>query len=308
MNHRSSTFLVAVLFVFIAIAGFVFIVEGMGVFPSGNWLFDLTEIGLFAFSTVMVSLGIIKGKLVYFFVTLTVVGLFLVVCSSMITVPYIVLETFNRTESFDMTKYIYALEPPYGSLYAENGSLTIFELPPNSTRLFNWADWNFLRRNFSVVQININSAYTVTYTILTFKIVGLILGGGPAYDVNDVYFEHVFGASAPYDSSWWVNDWVSFYWTLPLEGPTGQYAGFQFQNPSNQTIFFRFNVTYYYQNYEATRQVTKYHTLMNPDYFYVGIGLVGSATCLEVYSRGTEQRKTEASLLKSNSMKNSKTS
>jgi hypothetical protein len=307
MNHRSSTFLAAAIIVFIAIAGFVFIIEGMGVFPSGNWLFDLTEMGLFAFSTVLVSLGIIKGKPVYFFVTLTVVGLFLVVCSSVITVPYTAFETFSQTESFDMTKDIYALEPPYGSPYAENGSSEIFELLPNSTKLFYWADLNFLRGNLSIVQINISSAYTVGYTLLIFRIVGLTRTGA-TYDVDTIDFEHICGVTSPYDSSWWLDNWVSFYWTLPLGDPVGQYAGFLFQNPSNYTIFFRFNVINFYQNNEATRQVTRNHTLMNPDYFYAGIALIGSATCLEVYSRGTEKRKTGASLLKSNSMKNSNTS
>jgi hypothetical protein len=291
MRRPSSTFLIVVLVVLIAVLGFVFIAGEMRVFPSGNWMFDLIEISLFMLSTALISLGIIKGKSVYFFVTLTIVGLFLVLCSSAITVPYTVTETFSQPESGDMTPYIFAVDPPYGSPYNENGSSKIFELLPNSTRLFHWTGWEFLRGNFSIIQLNVSSTFTEDHTPLVFSIVGLTESLGPEYTVNEKYFEWGFVGFSSQNDSWWLNTWVSYYWTCPLDFSPSKDGGFLFQNPSNYTMLFRFNVIEYYQNNDAMREVTKYHTLMNPDYFYVGIVLIGSATCLEIYSRGKKQKK-----------------
>jgi hypothetical protein len=54
---------------------------------------------------------------------------------------------------------------------------------------------------------------------------------------------------------------------------------------ANNTIFFQLRVTEFHENAGATREVTRYGTLISAAFAYVGIALIGSATVLDVYSR-----------------------
>lgn len=287
MGNLSSSVLIEAFVVVMAVLGFVFVGEEIRVFPSGNPLFDLFEVGLFGFISTLVLLGITKGNVIFFFVTLVILGLFFILFASAITVPYAVTETFSQPASRDLTPDIYDLDPPYGAPYADNGSSKVYELPSNSTKLFLFGDWGYLYGNRSIIQINVSSTFSFDKIPLGFSIVGLTEGS------QSTYFKMYFiGYSSP-NSTWWLENWVSWYWTPPNDFPNyGNKGCFLFENLSNDTMLFRFNVMQYYQDNGATKQVTRYRTFMNPDFFYVGVVLIGSATCLEVYFQ-TKERKSK---------------
>ena len=104
-------------------AGFAFAAEWLGVFPTGDLRLDVTMMGLVVFSNAMVFVGLKKRQIVYFLVTLTVVGLILIVASAMITVPYTVTEIFTRREAVDGTQYVSTAHSPFEKPLSENGSL-----------------------------------------------------------------------------------------------------------------------------------------------------------------------------------------
>jgi hypothetical protein len=272
---------------FVAILGFVFVGGQMGIFPLGNVLLDVVTVSLFGFFSAIVLIGVARGDLLFFLVTLVSVGIIFVLCASAVTVPYTFTETFSQPASRDFTPYVYSVYPPYGNPYENNDpnrSLLTFELPVNSTKLFTC--WSHLISNVSVFEINVSSTFGWW---LTLSVVGINEVEGIGYTATNFYFQKYFMGFSSQNSSAWLKDWVSWYWTPP--DTIQEQTGLLFSNLSNDTILFRFNVREYYEDTHAVRQVTKYSSLLNPDFVYVGLGLIVSATCLEVFSRMMDRKR-----------------
>jgi hypothetical protein len=265
---------------------FVFAAEWLGVFPTGDLRLDVTMIGLVVFSSAMVFVGLKKRQIVYFSVTLTVVGLILIVASAVITIPYTVTEVFTRREAIDGTRFVSTPHSPFEKALSENGSLITLKLLVNSTKLFLWYDFPRHGANVSLVQMEV----AATYGQLSLSLVGFDVNGTD-YTVSETFLvETVGGRSSAADGPQMALA-SNFYWTPPSVYMP-QDGGFVFQNMASNTVFFQLRVTEFHENTEATRDVTRYRTLINSDFGYVGIALIGSATVLDVCShvRGRKNR------------------
>jgi hypothetical protein len=260
-------------------AGFAFAAEWLGVFPTGDLRLDVTLMGLVVFSSAMVFVGLKKRQIVYFLVTLTVVGLILIVASAMIMVPYTVTEIFTRREAVDGTQFVSTAHSPFEKPLSENGSLITLKLLVNSTKLFLWYSFPRHGANISLVQIDV----AATYGQLSLSLVGFDVNG-TNYTVSETFLNETMGGRSSVGDGPQMAYASHFYWTPPSVYMP-QDGGFVFENMAKNTIFFQLRVTEFHENMEATREVTHYRTLISSDFAYVGIALIGSATVLDVYSR-----------------------
>jgi len=260
-------------------AGFAFAAEWLGMFPTGDLRLDVTMIGLVISSSAMVFAGLKKRQIVYFLVTLTVVGLILIVASAMITIPYTVTEVFTRREAIDETRFVSTPHSPFEKALSENGSLITLKLLVNSTKLFLWYDFPRHGANVSLVQMEV----AATYGQLSLSLVGFDVNG-TNYTVSETFLKETMGGRSSAGDGPQMALASHFYWTPPSVYMP-QDGGFVFENMASNTIFFQLRVTEFHENTEATRDVTRYRTLINSDFGYVGIALIGSATVLDVYSR-----------------------
>jgi len=273
------------LIVVLAVAtGFVFAAEWLGVFPTGDLRLDVTMMGLVVFSSAMVFVGLKKRQIVYFLVTLTVVGLILIVASAMIMFPYAVTEIFTRREAVDGTQFVSTAHSPFEKPLGENGSLNTLKLLANSTELFLWYDFPRHGANISLVQIDV----AATYGQLSLSLVGFDVNG-TNYTVSETFLYETMGGRSSIGDGPQMALASNFYWTPPSVYMP-QDGGFVFENMANNTIFFQLRVTEFHENAEATREVTHYRSLISSDFAYVGIALIGSATVLDVYSRVRERK------------------
>jgi hypothetical protein len=273
------------LIVVLAVAtGFVFAAEWLGVFPTGDLRLDVTMMGLVVFSSAMVFVGLKKRQIVYFLVTLTVVGLILIVASAMIMFPYAVTEIFTRREAVDGTQFVSTAHSPFEKPLGENGSLNTLKLLANSTELFLWYDFPRHGANISLVQIDV----AATYGQLSLSLVGFDVNG-TNYTVSETFLYETMGGRSSSSDGPQMALASYFYWTPPSVYMP-QDGGFVFENMAKNTIFFQLRVTEFHENAEATREVTYYRTLMSSDFAYVGLALIGSATVLDVYSRVRERK------------------
>jgi len=265
---------------------FVFAAEWLGVFPTGDLRLDVTMIGLVVFSSAMVFVGLKKRQIVYFSVTLTVVGLILIVASAVITIPYTVTEVFTRREAIDGTRFVSTPHSPFEKALSENGSLITLKLLVNSTKLFLWYDFPRHGANVSLVQMEV----AATYGQLSLGLVGFDVNGTD-YTVSETFLNETMGGRSSAGDGPQMALASLFYWTPPSVYMP-QDGGFVFQNMASNTVFFQLRVTEFHENTEATRDVTRYRTLINSDFGYVGIALIGSATVLDVCShvRGRKNR------------------
>jgi len=260
-------------------AGFAFAAEWLGMFPTGDLRLDVTMMGLVVFSSAMVFVGLKKRQIVYFSVTLTVVGLILIVASAMITVPYTVTEIFTRREAVDGTQYVSTAHSPFEKPLSENGSLNTLKLLVNSTKSFLWYSFPRHGANISLVQIEV----AATYGQLSLSLVGFDVNGTD-YTVSETFLSETMGGRSSSSDGPQMALASCFYWTPPSVYMP-QDGGFVFENMANNTISFQLRVTEFHENTEATREVILYRTLIGSDFAYVGIALIGSATVLDVYSR-----------------------
>jgi hypothetical protein len=265
-------------------AGFAFAAEWLGVFPTGDLRLDVTMIGLVVFSSAMVFVGMKKRQIVYFLVTLTVVGLILIVASAMIMVPYTVTEIFTRREAVDGTQFVSTGHSPFEKPLSENGSLNTLKLLANSTKLFLWYSFPRHGANISLVQIDV----AATYGQLSLSLVGFDVNG-TNYIVSETFLYDTMGGRSSVGDGPQMALASHFYWTPPSVYMP-QDGGFVFENMANNTIFFQLRVTEFHENTEATREVTLYRTLISSDFAYVGIVLIGSATVLDVCSHVRERK------------------
>ena len=260
-------------------AGFAFAAEWLGMFPTGDLRLDVTMMGLVVFSSAMVFVGLKKRQIVYFSVTLTVVGLILIVASAMITVPYAVTEIFTRREAVDGTQYVSTAHSPFEKPLSENGSLNTLKLLVNSTKSFLWYSFPRHGANISLVQIEV----AATYGQLSLSLVGFDVNGTD-YTVSETFLSETMGGRSSSSDGPQMALASCFYWTPPSVYMP-QDGGFVFENMANNTISFQLRVTEFHENTEATREVILYRTLIGSDFAHVGIALIGSATVLDVYSR-----------------------
>jgi len=260
-------------------AGFAFAAEWLGVFPTGDLRLDVTLIGLVIFSSAMVFVGLKKRQIVYFLVTLTVVGLILIVASAMIIVPYTVMEIFTRREAVDGTQFVSTGHSPFEKPLSENGSLNTLKLLANSTKLFLWYSFPRHGANITLVQMDV----AATYGQLSLSLVGFDVNG-TNYTVSETFLNETMGGRSSVGDGPQMALASYFYWTPPSVYMP-QDGGVVFENMANNTIFFQLRVTEFHENAEATREVTYYRTLVSSDFAYVGIALIGSATVLDVCSR-----------------------
>ena len=260
-------------------AGFAFAAEWLGVFPTGDLRLDVTVMVLVVFSSAMVFVVLKKRQIVYFLVTLTVIGLILIVASTMIMVPYTVTEIFTRREAVDGTQFVSTAHSPFEKPLSENGSLNTLKLLADSTKLFLWYSFPRHGANVSLVQMEV----AATYGQLSLSLVGFDVNG-TNYTVSETFLNETMGGRSGVVDGPQMAYASHFYWTPPsIYMPED--GGFVFQNLASSTIFFQLRVTEFHENTEATREVTHYRTLISSDFAYVGIALIGSATVLDVCSR-----------------------
>ncbi|HUW48348.1 MAG TPA: hypothetical protein VMW36_06365 [Patescibacteria group bacterium] len=268
------------LIIVLAVAtGFAFAAEWLGVFPTGDLRLDVTMMGLVVFSSAMVFVGLKKRQIVYFLVTLTVVGLILIMASAMIMFPYAVTEIFTRREAVDGTQFVSTVHSPFEKPLGENGSLNTLKLLANSTELFLWYDFPRHGANISLVQIDV----AATYGQLSLSLVGFDVNG-TNYTVSETFLYETMGGRSSIGDGPQMALASHFYWTPPSVYMP-QDGGFVFESMASNTIFFQLRVTEFHENAEATREVTHYRSLISSDFAYVGIALIGSATVLDVCSR-----------------------
>ena len=277
--HFAQSYFAGLIIVLAVATGFAFTAEWLGAFPTGDLRLDVTMIGLVIFSSAMVFVGLKKRQIVYFLVTLTVVGLILIVASAMITVPYTVTEVFTRREAIDGTRFVSTPLSPFEKPLSENGSLNTLKLLANSTKLFLWYDFPRHGANVSLVQMEV----AATYGQLSLSLVGFDVNG-TNYTVSETFLNETMGGRSSTGDGPQMALASRFYWTPPsIYMPED--GGFVFESMANSTIFFQLRVTEFHENAEATRELTYYRTVIGSDFAYVGIALIGSATVLDVYSR-----------------------
>jgi hypothetical protein len=278
MRFAQSYFTGLILVLAVA-TGFAFTAEWLGVFPTGDLRLDVPMMGLVLLSSAMVFVSLKKRQIIYFLVTLTVVGLILIVASAMIRVPYTATEVFTRREAIDGTRFVSTPRSPFEKALSEDGSLNTLAVLANSTKLFLWYDFPRHGANVSLVQMEV----AATYGQLSLSLVGFDVNGTD-YTVSETYLNETIGGRSSAGDGPQMALASLFYWTPPSVYMP-QDGGFVFENMASNTIFFQLRVTEFHENTEATREVTNYRTLISSDFAYVGIALIGSATVLDVYSR-----------------------
>ena len=277
--RSAQSYFTGLIVVLAVAAGFAFAAEWLGMFPTGDLRLDVTMMGLVISSSAMVFAGLKKRQIVYFLVTLTVVGLILIMVSAMIMFPYTVTEIFTRREAVDGTQFVSTAHSPFEKPLSENGSLNTLKLLVNSTKLLLWYDFPRHGANVSLVQMEV----AATYGQLSLSLVGFDVNG-TNYTVNETFLNETMGGRSSVGDGPQMALASHFYWTPPSVYMP-QDGGFVFENMASSTIFFQLRVTEFHENTEATREVTHYRTLISSDFAYVGIALIGSATVLDVYSR-----------------------
>jgi hypothetical protein len=197
-------------------------------------------------------------------------GLLLIMMSSAISIPYQTLETSTEYRAYNFSKRAVCFSSNE-RLGFDNGSSAIVELAPNSSKLFiDFGYWDS-SVNRSLIQIDIQpSGGGMMLSLLGIK---------HDYSVEEHYFRYsvVYGASG-----------YQFYWT-PTWHVVSPYLGFLFENPNNETMDFRTDLTSY-ENTVVQKEVTKYQTLLDSRYIYFGMLLVGLAAVSDISSYFREKK------------------
>jgi hypothetical protein len=222
-----------------------------------------------------------KKQIAYFSITLSVIGIVLILLASIALVPYTTWETFRKDRVQDWTPYFHSASSSDSPTY-ENGSLRIITIPPLSTKTYKW-ETTMLWENISIVQTDISTSGPLSFTIAKVN---------ADYTVAEVYFNQTMGGYGSGGNP--GSSWVTYCWTPPY---LVYNVGFVFENPVDQETLLCFRVTEY--NLKATdeRRITQYRTLIDSNFTYIGVSLITATVILDAYSYN-KQRKRLVSLSK----------
>ncbi len=218
--------------------------------------------------------GYQKKNLLYFSTMFIGIGMAFILAGSIVQLPYSVSHSVRQDRVEDLTPAIggHDTANPFSWM---NNSLQVLNLAPNHVARFTLYR-EFLEANRSIFQIEV-----ATTGPIRMNIVRLDIGSG-SFSVDETYL------SRAYHSSWFENQldlnhcyWSDTLWTLPDD----HYCtiGFTFENPSNQSDYFAFKVSEYNLKAVVTQQDIAYRTLLDSNFAYVGMALVGLAVAVDVF-------------------------
>jgi len=211
--------------------------------------------------------GYKNRQIAYFPITFSIVGIVLILLGSVILVPYTIRQTYRKDISRNQTVYFSGYDSSERPVY-ENGSPREITIPAFGEKKYFWAS-RWLMENISIIQIDISTSGP-----LAFKLAVLSLDGA----IRDILFNRTM------HSGWFESDrsgsWITYFWTPPFSTVN---IGFLFENPSNRSIVFSFKVTECFLKTTEDKWLTRYHTLIDSYFAYMGISLICTAVMLNAY-------------------------
>jgi hypothetical protein len=195
-----------------------------------------------------------------------------VLLGSIIRFPYSPQQDLRVRKSVNITRF-FAPKTGQTSDYPlfDNGSLREISFSPFESKVYYKTSESYLPYNDSFLQIDFGRAGA-----LTFGIAELF-----SWEGNHNIKHTLFNFSLDAFQTDRIKEWRTYVWTSPYSysyftGP----LGLIFQNPTDQDSIFAFNVTFHYY---AEEQITLYNTLLDPNFAYVGIVMIGISIPLNAY-------------------------
>jgi len=220
-------------------------------------------------SGVIIGSIIYKGyknrQLEYFSITFIILGIIVILLATISWIPYTTSATFIRDDE-DWTPYFYSSSLQETPVYA-NGSLRIISLSPFSKKEYHWYTYS-LRANISIIQINISTSGPLIFTMLQSS------WGGDYIVFNETMHYGWFEENPSF--------WVTLFWTPPTEMTYNVH--FVFENPSDREVHFCFKVIEHFLKPTEEREIVMYRTLLDQNYKYVGLSLIGTVVILDGFS------------------------
>jgi hypothetical protein len=223
-----------------------------------------------SFATRDDTLKIPRSAYEYLSISFCLVGVLLVLLGSVIRFPYSLQEDLRVRKSVDITKWFnadsgQAMDYPL----FENGSMREIGLSPYGSKKYWYSVGEAPGYNDSLLQIDLGRAGPLTFAVADLS--------WEDHNIRYTVFNQTGGQASPVRDKIW--EWKSYVWTSPWDHFGGN-LGFIFQNPTDQDMLFTFNVTYHWY---AKEQITLYNTLLDPNFAYVGIVLIGISIPLNAY-------------------------